>query len=473
MTRTPEPQTRYTFDRVVRMVLGAIVALAIFSLVRYLSDVLLPFAAAVVLAYLINPLVGQFQRRARRRSVAVAMTIGSLLLIATAVIVLLVPLTYGQAQRVGRDFGKLRDDLLSAWRTSVRPAQPAVKGDAGAIGEPADEPSDFAGSLRNESPPQPTDPDASYDVPAPKSVTGWRELKQAIEQYQLDAVAVPPVPRSMRLRHVQEAVGGTYIGDALNSAATYVASEDFRSLVARWARRLADAGITVISAAVNLVVGLAGLIIVLIYLVFLLLDFPEYARTWKSFLPPNYRDPIVEFLHEFDVAMRQYFRGQSVVALITGALYAIGFTLIGLPLAVPLAIVIGLLSMVPYLAAVAILPGLVLAVARSVEQDSSLIWSIVLLFIVFGVVQTLQDTVVTPRVMGKATGLKPVAILLGVFIWGKLLGFLGILLAIPLTCLFIAYYRRYVLRHSVEMPAIPAPLPMAPVGETNPTAKKK
>lgn len=467
-----EPDRRYTFDRVVRMVLGTIVALAIFWLIRYLSDVLLPFAAAVVLAYLINPLVAQFQRRARRRAVAVAMTIGSLLLIATAIIVLLVPLTYGQAQRVGRDFGKLRDDLVSAWRTSVRPAQPVASGDAGGTGEAAEVPPDLAGDSGDDAllPPEHLEP--SYDVPPPKSVTGWRELKEAIEQYQLDADAVPPVPRSLRLRHVQGAVSGTYIGDALDSAASYVGSEDFRSLVARWARRLADAGITVISAAVNLVLGLTGLIIVLIYLVFLLLDFPEYARTWKSFLPPNYREPIVEFLHEFDVAMRQYFRGQSVVALITGALYAIGFTLIGLPLAVPLAIVIGLLSMVPYLAAVAILPGLVLAVARSVEQDSSLIWSIVLLLLVFGVVQTLQDTVVTPRVMGKATGLKPVAILLGVFIWGKLLGFLGILLAIPLTCLFIAYYRRYVLR-SIETPAVPAQPPPAAAAGTKAIGKKK
>ena len=62
----------------------------------------------------------------------------------------------------------------------------------------------------------------------------------------------------------------------------------------------------------------------------------------------------------------------------------------------------------------------------------------------------IQDTILTPRIMGKATGLKPVAILLGVFIWGKLLGMLGLLLAIPLTSLGIAYYRRVVLRHGHE-----------------------
>jgi predicted PurR-regulated permease PerM len=62
----------------------------------------------------------------------------------------------------------------------------------------------------------------------------------------------------------------------------------------------------------------------------------------------------------------------------------------------------------------------------------------------------IQDTQITPRVMGKATGLRPIAILLGVFVWGKLLGFLGLILAIPLTCLGIAYYRRYVLMHEAK-----------------------
>ena len=87
----------------------------------------------------------------------------------------------------------------------------------------------------------------------------------------------------------------------------------------------------------------------------------------------------------------------------------------------------------------------VLAALRAVEGDGSFLVSVLLTLLVFAVVQVIQDSLITPRVMGKATGLRPVAILLGVFVWGKLLGFLGLLLAIPLTCLGIAYYRRYVL----------------------------
>ena len=87
---------------------------------------------------------------------------------------------------------------------------------------------------------------------------------------------------------------------------------------------------------------------------------------------------------------------------------------------------------------------------KTTEHDSSFAVSLVLAATVFAVAQLIQDAVIVPRIMGKATGLKPVAILLGIFIWGKLLGFLGLLMAIPLTCLGIAYYRRFVLLQAAE-----------------------
>jgi predicted PurR-regulated permease PerM len=93
-----------------------------------------------------------------------------------------------------------------------------------------------------------------------------------------------------------------------------------------------------------------------------------------------------------------------------------------------------------------------LAVLRAVEHGGGLMQSILLTLAVFAVIQIIQDALLTPRIMGKATGLKPVMILLGVFIWGKLLGFLGVVLAIPLTCLGVAYYRRFVLEHDHDLP---------------------
>lgn len=414
-------EARYNLDRVVRMVLSAITLVAVLALLRYLSDVLVPFAAAVILAYLLNPLVTAFEQKTKRRGPAVALTIGGLGLVGLTVVILLVPLVAGQIGRFRDSVGRLREDLASSVESRAEPAglSSSVPGEA------------------HETPP----------TPPVKSELGWRELKDAWAQFRQDA---KQKPRSERLRRLRDAIDGTYVGDLLEKLVAYTDSAEFNQLLIDTAKKLAIGGWTVLSFAVNLVLGLTGLIIVLLYLVFLLMDYPQYARTWKSFLPPQYREPIVEFLDQFNAALRRYFRGQAVVALLMGILFAAGFSIIGLPMAVPCGLFIGLLNMVPYLQAVGLVPAMLLAGLRAVEQESSFLVSVLLTLLVFVAAQVIQDALITPRVMGKATGLRPVAILLGVFIWGKLLGFLGLLLAIPLTCLGIAYYRRYVLLPTPE-----------------------
>ena len=404
-------ETPYTLDRVVRLVLGTAGIVIVLALLQYLSDVLLPFAAAVILAYLLNPLVTLFERKTRRRGLAVAITLGGLGILGAGILALLVPVTLSQLDRFREDVAKLRDDL--------------------------------AASIERESATSPVNR-AAADAPGAKSTSGWTELKDGWTDYRRDAGSRS---RSERLADFRKKLAGTYIGQCLDGAVRYSHSDEFRGLLLGLAKKLALGGWTVVAFALNLVLGLTGLIIVLLYLVFLLLDFPEYARTWPTFLPPQYRGATVDFLTQFNDAMRRYFRGQSVVALLTAAMFTVGFSIIGLPMAVPLGLFIGLLSMVPYLPAVALLPAMLLAGLRAIETDAGFLGSVVLTLLVFAVVQVIQDTLITPRVMGRATGLRPIAILLGVFVWGKLLGFMGLLLSIPLTCLGIAYYRRYILLH--------------------------
>ncbi len=402
--------TPYTFDRVVRMVLSAAALFGIFLLLRHLSDVLIPFAIAVVLAYLINPLVNLFQRLTRRRGLAVVLTLFGLSIAGSAVVILIVPLMVGQVDRFRADIYKLIDDS---------------GGTAGATPH------------ETTTPPPVTD----QEIKEP-STLGWQELTDGWAEYRRDAAEQTS---RERFRELRLRLTGTYVGSALEEIIRYFKSGEARQIVFSIARELAAGGWTVVLFAVNLVLGITALVLVLVYLIFLLIDFPEFARAWPSFLPPQYRDQTVDFFVQFDAALRQYLRGQSVVALLTGTLYALGFTIIGLPMAVPFGVFIGVLNMVPYLAAVSIAPGVLLALLRAIEGDAGIATSVGLLFAVYAVVQALQDTVITPRVMGHATGLRPIAILLGVFIWGKLLGFLGLILAIPLTCLGIAYYRRYIL----------------------------
>lgn len=401
----------YTFDRVIRLLLTAGILIGLFVLLRYLSDVLVPFAAAVIIAYLLNPLVTRIEKRTKRRGLAVLATLAGLSVLGLALLALVIPLMGGQLRRFDQSIRHLRADLPDAPEVESVPATSALV----ATTQPAIEGT---------------------------SSLGLEELWEAWGEYRRTK---GQAPRSERLETLYGRLDGTQVGALTEEAAAFVKTQEFRALVIDAARRVAVGGLTVVNFAVEFVLGLTVLVVVGIYLVFLLLDFNEYARTAKGLLPPSVRDGVLAFIDEFEVAMRRYFRGQSFVAISVGVLFSIGFSIIGLPMAVPLGLFVGLLNMVPYLQIVALVPAGLLAVLGSIETSGSLVGSLGLVLLVFAVVQVLQDAIIVPRIMGKATGLRPVAILLGVFVWGKLLGFFGLLLAIPLTCLGIAYYRRHIL----------------------------
>jgi predicted PurR-regulated permease PerM len=195
-----------------------------------------------------------------------------------------------------------------------------------------------------------------------------------------------------------------------------------------------------------------GLVIILMYLVFLLLDFQRFKEGSWELLPSAWREPLTEFLGEFDRAMNRYFRAQAGVAALVGVLFSIGFTLINLPLGIVLGLFIGLLNMVPYLQTLGLIPAFFLASIHALETGSSFWVMFGLTGLVFVVVQALQDMVLVPRIMGRVMGLSPAMILLSLSIWGKLLGLLGLIIALPMTCLLLAYYKRILLKQNSFLP---------------------
>ena len=123
---------------------------------------------------------------------------------------------------------------------------------------------------------------------------------------------------------------------------------------------------------------------------------------------------------------------------------------------IALGLFIGLISFVPYVQLVGILPAAILALLRAADTGQNfwlLIGGVILVYIV---VQILQDSVVTPLVMGNITGLPPAIILLSLTVWGYMLGIIGLIIALPMTTLMISYYKRYVLREEAETPALDA-----------------
>lgn len=194
----------------------------------------------------------------------------------------------------------------------------------------------------------------------------------------------------------------------------------------------------------EVIIGIFGLAIILLYLLFILLDFNDIISLWKSMIPPMYKNAVLRFTYDFEQAMNNYFRAQALIASIVGILFAIGFAIIGLPLGIMLGLSIGLLNMIPYLQNIAIVPAIFLAMLKALETGQNF-WIILgLVAIIFIIVQIIQDGLLTPKIMGDATGLNPAIILLSLSLWGKMLGMLGLLIALPVTYLLLSYYKQII-----------------------------
>ena len=204
----------------------------------------------------------------------------------------------------------------------------------------------------------------------------------------------------------------------------------------------------IISQSVNILSSVFTLTMVGLYTLFILLDYEEISRGWVDLLPLRYRRFALQLVADVTQGMNLYFRGQGLVALCVGVLFSIGFLIIDFPMAIGLGMFIGLLNMVPYLQLVGFIPTILLAVVKAADTGQSF-WIIMLgALIVFAVVQTIQDTILTPKIMGHVMGLNSAIILLSLSIWGSLLGILGMIIALPMTTLLITYYQKYVVKKS-------------------------
>lgn len=182
----------------------------------------------------------------------------------------------------------------------------------------------------------------------------------------------------------------------------------------------------------------------LLYLIFLMIDFPKIRANWSNYVPVKYRSKARTLMRDVDRNMNAYFRGQGLVALIVGVLFAIGFCIIGMPMGIAMGLIIGVLNLVPYMQTLGIPPCILLCLVQSAQTGRPVWGTLLCMALVFIVVQTLQDVVLTPKIMGKVTGMGPAAILLSLSIWGALFGVIGMIIALPLTTLTVSYYKHYV-----------------------------
>ena len=352
-------QKTYTFDTVVRGIVGALVITGIVMLLNRLSGVLLPFFLAWLLSYLLFPLVRFFQYRChlRYRVVAILAAFAVAGAVATGVFMLIVPPMIEESMRV--------KDLLVHYVTT-------------------------------------------------------------------DAT-VSNIPHLLT-EYVREHLSA----DTLQSIVTHEGFLDgVKAAVPKiWA---------VIAQSISIVSSVFTLTMVLLYTLFILLDYEAISEGWVKLIPEKYRHFALQLVGDVEDGMNKYFRGQALVALCVGILFSIGFLIIDFPIAIGLGLFIGMLNMVPYLQLVGFVPTILLAIVKAADTGQNF-WIILLMALaVFAIVQVIQDTLLTPKIMGHVTGLNSAIILLSLSIWGALLGILGMIIALPLTTLLIAYYQKYII----------------------------
>lgn len=212
----------------------------------------------------------------------------------------------------------------------------------------------------------------------------------------------------------------------------------------------------ILSNTFSVIFSITIVFVIFLYFVFILLDYEKLSFFFRNMLPRRYQPFVNGLLDDVEISMNRYFRGQSLIALCVGVLFAIGFKIIGLPLGIALGLFIGVLNLVPYLQTIGIIPMVLLSLLKSAETGENFWLIFGLSLLVLCIVQAIQDLYLTPKIMGKAMGLNPAIILLSLSVWGSLLGFIGLIIALPLTTLCLSYYKRFVL--SEEEPPLDSEL---------------
>lgn len=201
----------------------------------------------------------------------------------------------------------------------------------------------------------------------------------------------------------------------------------------------------VLLSTANVMLNLVGSAIGLLYFIFLLIDYERFANGWINYVPQAWRKFLSQLVNDVESGMRGYFRGQALVALSNALMFSIGFWIIDLPMPIGMGCLVGLISFIPYVQVLGFLPAGLLAFIQMAETGRSFWWVMLLVLVVYIVVQILQDVFFTPKIMGKIMGLKPAIILLSLSVWGYIAGIVGLIIALPLTTILIAYYKRYVI----------------------------
>ena len=391
------------------------------NVIAFLQPILIPVAIAVILAYLLDPLVTRMCQGSlgRTKAVVLLFTLGfvSLLTLGSW----LIPMISMQSASFAKDLPgytqKARDqvvDIIYRYNRSM--------GALGARGRS----SSTTGSVVNWLLSSPTPRPRPTPTPTTAETSGPATAASPTE-----AIAAAPSKLSTADRQkIQEFVQKQI--------------PNLERQLPAWSEKLWNILKKSIGGFLGVTGFLLSLVMVPIYLFFFLKERPSIEKRWKEYLPLRaspLKDEVAEVLTQINRYIIAYFRGQLLVCLVDGLLIGGALTMIGLNFAPLIGILVVVLTMIPYIGIVVCwVPAVLIAAFQWGDW-----WHPFWVTVIFIVIQNLEGMFYAPRIVGKSVGLHPMTVIVSIFVWGLLIGgLLGPLLAVPLTATVKVLLARYV-----------------------------
>ncbi len=414
----------------VRDVLLVAVVAALVWLGYALRAVTVPLLVALLLAYLFEPLVARLSKhRKLSRPILVGGLLGSVGVALLTVLAVVIPVVVGQTAELVTKYqqGQFHETAVKL---------------SGYLPEPWRE---QAGGLIKYLPgvPQTARVDVGESGEQPRSTGGLDNPPPAQESS--DAGASVAVERSAT-RENQEARIRAIVRDELQRVSGLSSTSEGPDQQSQGWLGLAKGGAKAVSAVLARIIRLGFLAFLIpFYFFFFSVWYPSVVTFGRSLIPQSNRQRTFELFSKMDRVVAGFVRGRIVIALIMGAMLAVGWWIVGVPGSIALGFVVGVFCAVPYLGAVGIpiAVGLLFFNHLALPEADRTVWLgwwgvILWPTLVFGVVQVVEGYVLTPMIAGKATNLDPVTILVAVLAGGSIMGVYGMLLAIPVAaCLKI------------------------------------
>lgn len=278
-------------------------------------------------------------------------------------------------------------------------------------------------------------------VTVPYLVSECQEMALTIKKFATTQISLPYLSESWH-RIIRENID-------FDELSRLLSRDEWKQL----ARTAISSSWSFLTSSLAFIAGVASWLIVVLYVIFIMLDYERLMLSFKQLVPYSQRERTFRIAGDIKNTMQRYFRGQFLIAMLVGLMFAAGFLLIDLPMGVALGLFIGVLNLVPYLQLISLPITAVLCMVWTMTTGGSfwlIFWEAMAVYVV---VQCIQDLLLTPKIMGKAMGLNPAVILLSLSIWGSLLGFMGFIIALPLTTLILSYYNLYIIQRGDDIPA--------------------